>query len=157
QQDGKTAYLSWSTPDDGGSGITGYKIYRGTSAGETLLATVAGDVNSYNDTTFNSGSFYYRVRATNANGDGPLSTKVTPTVLVPRVVESPCKLPGVTVIKDATGDADGVAGHDVESVSIAEPLQSDGSQKLYFTLKVGSLDPVATPNTSWKVLFKAPD
>lgn len=157
QQDGKTAYLSWSTPDDGGSGITAYKIYRGTSANETLLATVAGDVNSYNDATFNGGSFYYRVRATNANGDGPLSTKVTPTVLVPPVVESPCKLPGVTVIRDATGDSDGVAGHDVESVSIAEPFQADGSQKLYFTLKVGSLDPVATPNTSWKVLFKAPD
>ncbi|HEY3025918.1 MAG TPA: hypothetical protein VGJ55_07200 [Pyrinomonadaceae bacterium] len=157
QHDGKTAYLSWSTPDDGGSAITAYKVYRGTSAGETLLATVAGDVNSYNDATFNGGSFYYRVRASNANGDGPLSTKVTPTVLVPPIVETPCKLPGVTVVRDSTGDSDGVPGHDVEFVSVAELYQTDGSQKLYFTLKVGSLDPVATPNTSWKVLFKAPD
>ena len=157
QHDGKTAYLSWSTPDDGGSAITAYKVYRGTSAGETLLATVAGDVNSYNDATFNGGSFYYRVRASNANGDGTLSTKVTPTVLVPPIVESPCKLPGVTVVRDSTGDADGVPGHDVDFVSVAELYQTDGSHKLYFTLKVGSLDPVATPNTSWKVLFKAPD
>jgi hypothetical protein len=42
-------------------------------------------------------------------------------------------------------------------VSIAEPFLEDGSRKLYFTLKVGSLSPVATPNTSWKVLFRAPD
>lgn len=157
QHDGKTAFLSWSTPDDGGSAITAYKVYRGTSTGETLLATVAGDVNSYNDATFNGGSYYYRVRAANANGDGALSAKVTPTRLAPVVVESPCKLPGVTVVKDATGDADGVAGHDIEQVSIAEPYFADGSSKLYFTIKVGSLDPVATPNTSWKVLFKAPD
>ncbi|MDT7603749.1 MAG: hypothetical protein QOF61_1746, partial [Acidobacteriota bacterium] len=157
QHDGKTAFLSWSVPDDGGSAITAYKVYRGTATSETLLATVAGDVNSYNDATFNGGSFYYRVRAANANGDGPLSGKVTPTLLAPVVVESPCKLPGVTIIKDATGDADGVAGHDIEKVSIAEPYFPDGSSKLYFTLKVGSLDPVATPNTSWKVLFKAPD
>jgi len=158
QHDGKTAYLSWSTPDNGGSAITGYKVYRGTSASETLLASVAGDINSYNDANFNGGSFYYRVRATNANGDGPLSTKITPTALVPSVVESPCKLPGVTVVTDATGDQTGlVAGHDVQSVSIAEPYLADGSQKLYFTLKVGSLSPVATPNTSWKVLFRGPD
>ena len=114
QQDGKTAYLSWSRPDDGGSAITAYKVYRGTTLGETLLATVAADVNSYNDANYNGGSFYYRVRATNANGDGPISTKVTPTVLVPKVVQSPCKLPGVTAVKDATGDAvDAQAGHDV--------------------------------------------
>jgi hypothetical protein len=97
------------------------------------------------------------VRATNANGDGPLSSQVTPSAIVPVPVESPCKLPGVTVVTDATGDADGIAGHDVRSVSIAEPFQVDGSQKLFFTLKVGSLSPVATPNTSWKVLFRAPD
>jgi len=67
-------------------------------------------------------------------------------------------LPGVTVVTDATGDQTGlVAGHDVQSVSIAEPYLADGSQKLYFTLKVGSLSPVATPNTSWKVLFRGPD
>jgi hypothetical protein len=82
---------------------------------------------------------------------------VTPTALVPTIVGTPCKLPGVQVVKDAAGDADGVPGHDVDSVSVAELYQTDGSQKLYFTLKVGSLDPVVTPNTSSKVLFKAPD
>ena len=158
QQDLKTAYLSWSTPDNGGTAITAYKIYRGSATGVTLLATVTGDVNSYNDATFNNGSFYYQVRASNANGNGPLSTKVTPTALVEPVVGSPCKLPGVTVVTDATGDeADGLSAHDVQSVSIGEPYQTDGSQKLFFTLKVGSLSPVVPPNTSWKVLFKAPD
>ena len=158
QQDGKTAYVSWSAPDSGGSAITGYKVYRGTTSGETLIGSVAGDVNSFNDATYNNGGFYYRVRATNANGDGPLSAKVTPTAIVVQPAQSPCKLPGVLVITDAVGDsATGLSGHDVNSVSIAELLQPDGSQKLYFTLKVGNLSPVATPNTSWKVLFKGPD
>lgn len=157
QQDGKTAYLSWSAPDNGGSAITAYKVYRGTATGEALIATVAGDVNSYNDTAF-SAQAYYRVRASNVNGDGPLSAKVTPTAIVVQPQQSPCKLPGVTVITDPSGDStDGLASHDVQSVSIAEPFLTDGSQKLYFTLKVGSLSPVAPPNTSWKVLFKAPD
>jgi hypothetical protein len=156
--DGKTAYLSWSTPDNGGSPITSYKVYRGTSTGEALLATVGGDVNSFNDANFNGGSFYYRVRAANGSGDGPLSNKATPTLIEPVVVESPCKLPGVTVVRDASGDAaDGLESHDVKTVSVAEPFFADGSRKLYFTMKVGSLSPAVTPNTSWKVLFKGPD
>ena len=64
---------------------------------------------------------------------------------MPGVVESPCKLPGVSIITDANGDADGLGSHDVQSVSIAEPYLTDGSQRLYFTLKVGSLSPLATP------------
>jgi len=118
---------------------------------------VAGDVNSWNDTAFNV-AYYYRVRATNANGDGALSSKVTPVAIVVQPAQSPCKLPGVLVVTDPSGDAtDKLGSHDVQSVSVAEPYQTDGSQKLFFTLKVGSLSPAATPNTSWKVLFKGPD
>jgi len=61
-------------------------------------------------------------------------------------------------VTDPSGDAtDTLASHDVQSVSVAEPYQTDGSQRLFFTLKVGSLSPAVTPNTSWKVIFKGPD
>ncbi|RLF72932.1 MAG: hypothetical protein DRN55_05090, partial [Thermoplasmata archaeon] len=71
--------LTWEAPaDDGGSPITGYKIYRGTSSGnETLLATV-GNVLTYNDTGLTNGQrYYYRVSAVNGIGEGGLSEEVS--------------------------------------------------------------------------------
>ena len=77
------AMLTWAAPvSDGGSPITGYKVYRATSAGaETLLSTV-GVVLSYTDPGLTSGlAYYYEVRAVNAVGEGPKSNEasVTPT------------------------------------------------------------------------------
>ena len=47
--------LAWSAPSDGGSAITGYRIYRGTwSGGESLLATV-GTGTSWTDSNAANG------------------------------------------------------------------------------------------------------
>jgi len=72
--------LSWSVPSNGGSPITGYDIYRGTSSGgETLLATV-GTMTSYVDAAVTSGTAdYYEVSAVNAVGEGPRSNEVSAT------------------------------------------------------------------------------
>ena len=74
--------LSWTVPFDGGSAITGYKIYRGTtSGGETLLATVAPGT-AYSDFAVTSGiPYYYRVLATNSDGDGAWSNEAFATPL----------------------------------------------------------------------------
>ena len=74
--------LSWTVPFDGGSAITGYTIYRGTtSGGETLLTTVAPGT-TYADISVTSGvTYYYRVLATNAEGDGETSSEVFATPL----------------------------------------------------------------------------
>src|SRR5262249_42189371 len=60
--------LSWSAPSDGGSPITGYKVYRGTtSGGESLLASL-GNVLSYVDTNVTNGTtYYFTVSAVNAH------------------------------------------------------------------------------------------
>ena len=54
--------LAWTPGSNGGSAITGYRIYRGTSAGgETFLANV-GNVTSYTDTSaFNGTTYFYKV------------------------------------------------------------------------------------------------
>ena len=74
--------LSWTVPFDGGSAITGYAIYRGTTiGGETLLTTVVPGT-AYPDASVVSGiTYYYRVFATNADGDGASSNEVSATPL----------------------------------------------------------------------------
>jgi hypothetical protein len=72
--------LSWTTPSDGGSPITGYNIYRGASSGGESLLTTVGVTNSYTDTTVTNGSsYYYEVAAVNSVGAGALSTELVET------------------------------------------------------------------------------
>jgi len=74
--------LSWSAPSDGGASITGYKIYRGTTAGAETLLTTLENVTSYTDAAVSNGTSYsYRVAAVNRVGEGPKSAadSATPT------------------------------------------------------------------------------
>jgi hypothetical protein len=145
--------LAWSVPDDGGSPITGYRLYRGVQGGaEALLNTFGPDVNSYTDSDAGAAT-YYRVTAANANGEGASSVRVTPASS-----ESPCTGLGVTVLTDPAGDSlDQLGSHDIRSVQIAEPYSADGSQKLIFTLKVADLADPLTPNTQWRIYFTGAD
>jgi hypothetical protein len=72
--------LSWTTPDDGGSPLTVYRIYRGISGeGETRIAEVKASVLSYNDALKRRDSrYYYRVTAVNAYGESPRNLKFFP-------------------------------------------------------------------------------
>ncbi len=73
--------LTWNAPaDDGGWTITGYKVYRGTvSGGEVLVATL-GNVTTYVDSAVvNDQTYYYRVSAVNAMGEGASTGSVDAT------------------------------------------------------------------------------
>ncbi len=74
---GVGVWLTWTVPTSGGSPITGYEVFRGTSSGgETLLATL-GTVTSYTDaSTRRNVNYWYVVRAVNGIGDGPASNEV---------------------------------------------------------------------------------
>src|SRR5947207_1549715 len=76
-----TVTLTWSAPNsNGGSPITNYRIYRGTSSnGETLKATI-GNVLTYSDTSVTNGvTYYYQVSAVNGAGEGPRSNEASAT------------------------------------------------------------------------------
>src|SRR3989440_336768 len=73
--------LTWQAPgSNGGSPITNYRVYRGTSSnGETLLATI-GNVLTYTDTAVTNGvTYYYQVSAVNGVGEGPRSNEASAT------------------------------------------------------------------------------
>jgi hypothetical protein len=60
-----------------------------------------------------------------------------------------CSLPGVTVMRDQTGDStDTLPSHDIQSFSIAEP--SDLTGQSVYTIKVADLS-LLPPNTEWIV------
>jgi len=73
--------LTWQVPSsDGGSPITNYRIYRGTSSGGELYLTTIGDVHTYADLGVTNGEmYYYQVSALNAIGEGPMSNEVSGT------------------------------------------------------------------------------
>jgi hypothetical protein len=78
--------LSWSAPaSNGGVDITSYRVYRGTSSGsETLLTSGGcsglGAVLSCTDGGLTNGqTYYYKVSAVNALGEGPQSNEASAT------------------------------------------------------------------------------
>ena len=71
--------LQWSAPAwDGGSAITGYDVYRGTSSGGETLLTQVGNVTSYTDSTATNGTkYFYKVSAVNSVGEGAQSGELS--------------------------------------------------------------------------------
>ncbi len=152
--------LSWSAPDNAGSPLTAYLIYRGTASGaEKLIATTTSSKVSYLDTAAKKGTFYYRVAAQNKYGTSPLCGEVVTTPAP--VPQSPCTAPGITVVTDPTGDQTGAPANselDIQSISIAEPyVSATTAPALTFTVKVANLSTVVQPNSSWTIFFTAPN
>ena len=153
-RDADVVNLAWSIPDAGSSPISGYRLYRGVEGGaETLLASFGADVNSHTDNDAGAANYYYRVTASNANGEGASSIRVFPTEGA-----SPCTGLGVQVLSDPAGDSlDQIAGHDIRSVHVAEPFSGAGVQKLVFSLKMADLSDPLTSNTTWRIYFTGAD
>ena len=78
--DGQVA-ISWTAPSvDGGSAITGYTVYRGTSPNPTSALTTLPVQTTFTDTNAqNATTYYYKVSAVNANGEGPKSNEASAT------------------------------------------------------------------------------
>ena len=71
--------LIWTSPDDGGSDITGYVIYRGTETGAETELTALGVVLTYTDDGLTNGqSYFYTVSAVNEVGREPVPTRSRP-------------------------------------------------------------------------------
>jgi fibronectin type 3 domain-containing protein len=70
--------LTWSVPSNGGSAITGYRIYRSKSSGTETLLTSVGAVTAYRDAGTQRGRvYYYKLSAVNSLGEGAKSNEAS--------------------------------------------------------------------------------
>jgi PKD repeat protein len=145
-RDDKASYLTWIAPDNGGSDITSYKIYRSDA---THAEALIGQQINPADTTFNDRNidptvttYTYRITAVNGLGEGPFSNSVSLPLGVCLTTGGSCALPGVNTIVDPAGDeTDAQPAHDITSVSMAEPITnavSGAASNVVVTIKVAT-------------------
>jgi PKD repeat protein len=156
------ALVTWLEPDNGGSPITGYNVYRGTMSGaETLLASVPGETTTkYFDPTPPSGNVFYYATAINVKGEGTHCGEVKLTAAGP--TETECVTPGLTKLTDPAGDNHAVlglvgpapAGTDLLKFQIAQPFQSDGIVRLVFTITTDNGESPQPTGSAWYVAMK---
>lgn len=74
--------LAWTDGSDGGSPVTAQSVYRSTVSGsETLLVTLPAAARTYTDAGVDgSTTYYYKVTASNVNGESALSNELSVTV-----------------------------------------------------------------------------
>ncbi|MDQ6626357.1 MAG: PKD domain-containing protein, partial [Verrucomicrobiota bacterium] len=161
------ALVTWLEPDNGGSPITAYKIYRGTASGaETFLATVDASQTKYLDSALPIGAanvFYY-VTAVNAQGE---STHCREVSLVPATVGggNTCNYPFLNVDGPGTAGAipDATGQQTIQYVNIGEPFTTCADNSITFLMKVATLDPANTgmavlpQNTEYQIYFGVTD
>lgn len=158
QRTSEKTQLNWKVPENGGSPITQYRIYRSTSpevqiTPANLVGTTDGTPGFIDPTAdLAVPKYYYQVVAVNAVNASIGSNEVELPIVTP-VIESTCVAPGITLAMDSTGDSN-VPGTDLVSLNIAEPQEADG--KLVFQIVADGADS-APPGTMFASLFHTPD
>lgn len=92
----KRLYLTWSPAVDNESGVKGYRVYYGTSAGSYLAPIDVGNVTSYELTGLSNGTTYYMAISAYdyAGNAGGLSSEVS---------QSPQEVRGIAGLKSTGG------------------------------------------------------
>lgn len=165
-RNGIGADIVWLEPDNGGSPITGYKIYRGTtSGGESFLTSVSGNTtNKYfdpNPPTANP--VYYYVTAVNAQGESAHCPEISLGGLV--VSGNACTFPYLQVAGAGTDGTLQIPTNEqhIQYVTVGEPFLNCADNSLTFIMKVPTLDPANTgtpvlpPNTEYQIVFGITD
>ncbi len=154
-QSGTAVALSWPAPDNGGTAITGYKIYRSTDGGPfALIATRSAA--GYLDQVNAGDATVYRVTAVNALGEGPYCNAVVP---VAPPTESPCTGTVVSddVNPDGTNNDSGAntppdPSVDIKRLVLSEPYLGAGVNQVVFSLQLGP-NGTLTPSSQWYIIW----
>jgi PKD repeat protein len=162
RQNATSALVTWLKPDNGGSTITGYRIYRSSTRGqESFYARVKGaDTTKFLDqAAANSSNWFYRITAVNAIGESRACHELNVNGVGP--AETACQLPFITEETDPKGDQLAAPNAnqqlDIQKVSIGEPFTTCSDKSITFVMKVQNLNPVPAPNGAWRVVFNVKD
>ncbi len=120
-----TVDLSWTAPSsDGGSPITNYEIYRGTSPSGEVKVAEGGNTLTFHDIGLTNGqTYYYKVSAKNAVGEGALSSEISATPQPP----PPVPPPAPTLLSATPGNAQ-------VTLSWSPPTSNGGSAVTNYTI-----------------------
>lgn len=158
------SHLSWKAPDNGGSDITTYYIFRATvSGGEGLvpIAQTTGPKTQYFDATADPAvkDYFYFVKAINMNGSGigASSNEIDLQVVAAPPVENVCSLKGLTILTDAAADSTGPSGTDLLSAHMSQPYVADGNVKFIFTINTDQNTTGTPPGSGWYIAIKVAD
>jgi hypothetical protein len=137
--------LEWKAPDNGGSDIINYEIFRSNTSGNEVFIGETGNASTtYRDIDPPADQhLFYRVEATNAQGTSAFSNEIDLVAIPPLPVQSACVVPGLTILTDNAGDTSAALGlvstpappgSDLLSFQLAQPYQNDGIPRLVFTI-----------------------
>jgi len=140
-----TVRLAWSEPtDNGGSAITGYRVYRGMMEDGLGIVEDVTDMH-YEDTALSSGqTYYYAVTALNVEGEGEKTEVLSVTPQAPGPLMTLIHVEDyttVTIINVGEGVYFDIAGGrqnvTVESITGTNALISVNNGALEYTMKEG--------------------
>jgi hypothetical protein len=163
RQGANSVLLTWLKPDNGGSPITGYNVYRGNSSGaESFLAHVTGEESlKYLDQNApNSTNWYYKIMAVNAIGESSYCHELNVNGAQPGA--NACQLPYLQTQSAAAAATDPTGQFSIQYVNLGEPFTNCPSKNLTAIMKVNTLDPTNTgttvvpPVSTYEVYFKIP-
>ena len=169
-RDPLASHLTWKIPDNGGSNIVRYEIWRGTTAGgETLLTTTQDADPKFIDTSASASvpDYYYYVKAINSAGTGVQSNEVHLAIVPLPPLESLCVAPGLTELVDPAADTSvtiinlvstpAPPGSDLLAFHLAQPYQNDGIPRLVFTINTDpNVAGTGTPGSAVYVAMRIP-
>lgn len=163
RQDSTHVEVTWLQPDNSGSPITGYNIYRGTSSGaEVFYAHVNGALSTkYLDSAAPTASnFFYKVMAVNAIGESSYCHELNVNGIQPGATA--CQVPYLQVQESAPAANDPTGQFSIQHVNMGEPFMSCNAKTLTAVLKVNTMDPsntgtvVTPPVSTYQVNFQIP-
>jgi hypothetical protein len=162
------AMLTWLEPDNGGSPITGYNVYRGgTSAQESFLAHISGETNTkYLDPAPLSGNNFYYAQAINGIGEGDHCGELNLSSCLVNC-GTKCTFPYLneagagSAVSGSPISTDPTMGElTIQAVNVGDPFAGNCNEKsITFLMKVQTLDPGGTgmavppPNGEWQIVF----
>jgi PKD repeat protein len=160
-----TVQLAWPTPDNGGSDITSYKVYRRVGESGTFTFLGATTNTNFTDTSFSKTlNNYYHVSAVNGAGEGPFCHDVKAVLLPPPA--NVCLSPGLPLLSDPAGDTSAALGFinspappgaDLLALNLTQPFAADGVVKFKFEIQTDPGQSPQPPASAWYVSMKTPD